>query len=107
MLSRMKALTASNLLIVFLVLVSGCSTVSSRLGGSGRSDFYPATQLSTELVAEPVCWLFFACPIVLISLPVDVALDTLLLPVDAVRARSRQKSKKAESSEPPNVTEPS
>lgn len=107
MLSGMKTLMASSLLIVVLVLVSGCSTVSSRLGGDRRSDFYPATQLSTGLVGEPVCWLFFACPIVLITLPVDVVLDTLLLPVDAVRVHNRRASKKADSGEPPRVIEPS
>ncbi len=91
MLSWMKARMASGLLIVLLGLASGCSTVVTRLGPDGRSDFYPATQLTAGLAGEPACWLFFACPIFLVSLPVDVALDTLLLPVDVVR-RARQGS---------------
>jgi uncharacterized protein YceK len=45
---------------------------------------------------------------VLVSLPVDVALDTLLLPVDTVRLLNRDDSeKKPETSAVPGVTEAS
>lgn len=79
-------------LIALIALIMGCSTVVSRLGPDRPSGLYPATNTALELTGDLWCWYFLACPIVLVSLPVDVALDTLLLPVDTVRLLNRDES---------------
>lgn len=79
-------------LIALIALIMGCSTVVSRLGPDRPSALYPATNTALELTGDLWCWYFLACPIVLVSLPVDVALDTLLLPVDTVRLLNRDES---------------
>ncbi|WP_170965258.1 YceK/YidQ family lipoprotein [Ectopseudomonas oleovorans] len=104
----MKDMVRQGVLIVLTVLVMGCSTVASRLGPDRPSDLYPATNTALELTGDLWCWYFLACPIVLVSLPVDVALDTLLLPVDTVRLLNRDDSeKKPETSAVSGVTEAS
>lgn len=107
MLSRMKVMARQGVLIGLLVLVSGCSTVVSRLGPDKPSGLYPATNTGLELAGDLWCWHFLVCPIFVVSLPVDVALDTLFLPVDTIRLLHRDEpKKKAETTDAP-VTEAS
>lgn len=107
----MKTPTRHVALIALVAFVAGCGSVVSRLGADGRSDLYPATSATLEIAGDPLCWLFFACPVFLASLPVDAALDTLLLPVDTVRMLNHEASEKKaearETPEPPGVIEPS
>jgi uncharacterized protein YceK len=93
---------------VLIALVAGCGSVFSRLGPDHSPELYPATNTMLEAAGDCWCWYFLACPIFLLTLPVDVALDTLLLPVDAVRVRNRDAPEnRAESSGPAGVTEAS
>ncbi|UCJ19075.1 YceK/YidQ family lipoprotein [Pseudomonas sp. MM211] len=75
-------------------MLVGCSSVVTRLGPDGRAELYPATRLTMDATGDAYCWMFFACPILLVSLPVDIALDTVLLPIDGIRVLNRNKPKK-------------
>ncbi len=104
----MKRFVGRAALIAWIVLVTGCSSFFSRVGSDKQVELYPATNATMEAFGDLWCWMFLACPALIISLPVDVALDTLLLPVDTVRLLNRDDSeKKPETSAVPGVTEAS
>ncbi|VXC87377.1 YceK/YidQ family lipoprotein [Pseudomonas sp. 8Z] len=103
----MKRFMARAGLLALIILFTGCSTFFSRVPADRQAKLFPATKFAMDAAGDGWCWMFLACPALMVSLPVDAALDTLLLPVDAVRVHSRQQSKKAESSRSPKVTEPS
>nr|WP_256671251.1 YceK/YidQ family lipoprotein [Pseudomonas sp. SSM44] len=43
--------------------------------------------------ATVMCWMMVVCPLItVVSLPLDVAIDTLLLPVDALSDRDDKKT---------------
>ena len=87
--SRMTWVLRSGVSIGLISMLVGCSSVLTRLGSDARTDLYPATSKTVEATGDLYCWMFFACPILLVSLPVDMALDTVLLPVDGVRVLNR------------------
>ncbi len=103
----MKRLMERAGLLALIILFTGCGTFFSRMPADRQVKLYPATKFAMDAAGDGWCWMFLACPALMVSLPVDAALDTLLLTVDAVRVHNRQKSKKAESGEPSKVTEPS
>ena len=94
-------------LAALIVLLAGCSTFFSRMDADKQVKLYPATKYAVDAAGDGWCWMFLACPVLIVSLPVDAALDTLLLPVDAARVHSRRKSRKIESAELRKVTESS
>ena len=88
-------------LVLVMLVLSGCGTVIGRAAGSTpygllSEDYYLATQADTLLLTGGlgtgydyttiICWLSIVCPVAVIySLPVDIAVDTLLLPYDMYR----------------------
>ncbi|WP_296234598.1 YceK/YidQ family lipoprotein [uncultured Pseudomonas sp.] len=103
----MKRLMERAGLLALIILFTGCSTFFSRMPAERQVKLYPATKFAMDAAGDGWCWMFLACPALMVSLPIDAALDTLLLPVDATRVHNRRKSKKVESGELPNVTEAS
>jgi uncharacterized protein YceK len=93
LLGRIFALT------VLLSVLSGCGTLFGRGGEYYAPDYYKGTSYDLELLfngdgvnrgyfpATLWCWISIACPVVtVLSLPIDVVADTLLLPHDARQA---------------------
>lgn len=94
---RTRVLTM--MMLISLVLLNGCGTVIARSDSSPvDARYYPGTQGSLLLLGldgqtgeasgEMVfCWMTVVCPLfTLIALPVDITLDTLLLPYDALKS---------------------
>ncbi|WP_455233438.1 hypothetical protein [Geopseudomonas aromaticivorans] len=93
---------AGGLFAVALTL-TGCGTYMER-GGSAHigypDTYYKGTQASVKVLTfggqgydgytSMFCWLSIVCPVAMIAtLPVDVVVDTVLLPVDHYRYKSR------------------
>ncbi|WP_092419834.1 YceK/YidQ family lipoprotein [Pseudomonas sp. NFPP07] len=92
-----KALTA--LVLLGTLALSGCGTLMARASNQYISyDLYKGTQQNIQLLtmrdargydgydgyATIYCWMSIVCPLVaVVSLPVDAAVDTVLLPYDA------------------------
>ncbi len=85
-------------MLISLALLNGCGTLIARSDSSlVDARYYPGTQGSLLLLGldghtgeasgEMVfCWMSVVCPLfTLIALPVDITLDTLLLPYDALK----------------------
>ena len=77
-------------------MLLGCSSVVTRLGPDEEVKVYPATRKTLDMTGDLYCWMFFGCPIFLVTLPVDLALDTVLLPVDGVRVFNRNTQEKTQ-----------
>jgi|GEM_PF-443299 len=87
-----KALTA--LVLLGTLALSGCGTLIARSQYSSY-DLYKGTQENIQLLTmrgasgyegytTMFCWVSIVCPLVaVVSLPVDAAVDTVLLPYDA------------------------
>ncbi|WP_458378226.1 YceK/YidQ family lipoprotein [Pseudomonas chlororaphis] len=87
-----KAFTA--LVLLGTLALSGCGTLMARSQYSSY-DLYKGTQENIQLLtmrgargydgyATIYCWMSIVCPLVaVVSLPVDAAVDTVLLPYDA------------------------
>ncbi|PKM04354.1 MAG: YceK/YidQ family lipoprotein [Gammaproteobacteria bacterium HGW-Gammaproteobacteria-6] len=95
----MLKLLRTFVLTVSLGMFVGCGTFAARVDGYPYTDYYKATHLDFSLLfngdsvnkgyvpATLWCWLSVACPVItLYSLPVDIAVDTLLIPYDAYKA---------------------
>lgn len=93
--SRMMWIFRSGVIIGLISLMLGCSSVVTRLGPDEEVKLYPATRKTMDMTGDTYCWMFFACPILLVSLPVDMALDTILLPVDSVHVFNRNKQRES------------
>lgn len=104
---RTRVLTM--MMLISLVLLNGCGTVIARSDSSPvDARYYPGTQGSLLLLGldgqtgeasgEMVfCWMTVVCPLfTLIALPVDITLDTLLLPYDALKPENSSMANKAE-----------
>ncbi|UXD86940.1 YceK/YidQ family lipoprotein [Thalassolituus hydrocarboniclasticus] len=104
---RTRVLTM--MMLISLVLLNGCGTVIARSDSSPvDARYYPGTQGSLLLLGldgqtgeasgEMVfCWMSVVCPLfTLIALPVDITLDTLLLPYDALQPENSSMADKAE-----------
>ncbi|WP_260627433.1 YceK/YidQ family lipoprotein [Pseudomonas protegens] len=84
-------------LLLSLLSVTGCGTLIARTPNTHSGyDYYKGTQANIELLTmrgstgydgyiTMFCWVSIVCPVVaIVSLPVDAAADTLLLPYDAM-----------------------
>jgi uncharacterized protein YceK len=91
-------MTLGPILCLFACASSGCATVIGRMGVYGKPPdvppVYPATYCDVTWMTAP-CRSSFegsagkkaaACAIGTIDLPISLAIDTLLLPLDAVMA---------------------
>lgn len=79
-----------------LLFLTACGTFIGRSEGSAiESDYYKGTQGSFMLLSlnntnkeahgvTIACWIMVVCPVItLVSLPIDISIDTLLVPDDA------------------------
>lgn len=88
--------------------VTGCGTVVTRTGGSSLANFYPATVYDGITIGTgggiwaagdcanglgPVAGWGLVVPLHVVDLPISIATDTLLLPIDAVRAGHENQAK--------------
>ncbi len=95
-----KILKAAALTAIACALM-GCGTLFSRLDNRSAGDIYPGLQqdgaflglTGTSETYNPsgavtiLCYLTVVCiPITLLSVPVDAAIDTVLLPIDLINA---------------------
>ncbi len=76
--SRMTWIVRSGVSIGLISMLVGCSGVVTRLGSDARTDLYPATTKTMDATGDLYCWMFFACPILLVSLPVDDAFSSTI-----------------------------
>lgn len=82
--------------VVIASSLAGCGTYAARMDGdrhASNADYYKATATDFDVLgfewgyASMYCYMSIICPIaVLASIPVDLAVDTLLLPYDYSRA---------------------
>lgn len=85
--------------ILLIALISlalcGCGTLLARSGALDSHDYYKGVRADVRLLhsgpgygyLSPACWMSLVCPLAtVVSLPVDAAVDTLLLPWDAQAA---------------------
>lgn len=89
----------ARLLLLNTLLLCGCGTYMTRVPGEydWRDDrYYRGTKTSAQLVTgyemgyggilTGVCWVTVVCPIyIVVTLPADALIDTLLLPYDALQ----------------------
>lgn len=84
----MKKLGVVLCIVIFL---SGCGTI---MRGNSHNNYYRGIEANTKMVNEPYIWLLSlgVIPIIsIISMPIDIAVDTLLLPVDFLIKRKKDK----------------
>lgn len=86
-------------LIIVSCLISGCGTLFGRNGITAdspslykgvRADIYVLSMQTSRDNggAAIVCYMSVVCPILTVaSLPIDVVIDTVLLPIDAASSR--------------------
>ncbi|MEN5093469.1 YceK/YidQ family lipoprotein [Pseudomonas protegens] len=77
------------------LLLNGCGTYMARSGHDWRDDrYYRGTTMNAQILTgydmgyagmlTGICWVSVVCPILMVaSLPLDAAVDTVLLPYDA------------------------
>lgn len=88
--------TLNILLVLCLVSLTGCGTFIARLSSNASgSGTYQGTSANVALLttygargydgyATIFCWFTIVCPVVaIVTLPADVVVDTVMLPVDA------------------------
>ncbi len=86
-------------LLISLLFLSACGTFIGRSQTSPvEGDYYNSTKGNLLLLgvnnpsreahgATVACWLMVVCPVITaVSLPLDIALDTVLVPFDALSA---------------------
>jgi len=90
----MKNLMRVGVITLWLVIISGCGTMLGRAKYSSvDADYYKGVQGSFQLLTGELdggyapmalgCWISIICPVaVFYSLPIDAAIDTVLLPYD-------------------------
>ena len=84
------------LLLATLFCLTACGTLIGRSESTAiESDYYKGTQGNLMLLginntnkeahgATVACWIMVICPVItLVSLPIDISIDTLLVPYDA------------------------
>ncbi|MDD1016516.1 YceK/YidQ family lipoprotein [Pseudomonas rubra] len=85
------------MLLASTLTLASCGTFLARgISNYSNHDYYTGTQTNIELLtshnregydayATVVCWVTIVCPAVaIVTLPVDMVVDTALLPVDAM-----------------------
>ncbi|TKJ82809.1 YceK/YidQ family lipoprotein [Pseudomonas koreensis] len=91
----MKGILRAVCVIGLVLQLSGCGTFIGRLNdGLSDAQYYRGVDGSLHLLgvrgsdgmpAAIVCYMMIVCPVItVVSLPVDAALDTVLLPVDYI-----------------------
>lgn len=89
----------ARLLLLNTLLLSGCGTYMARVPGTydWRDDrYYRGTKTSAQLltgyemgygkILRGMCWVTVVCPVyIVVTLPADALIDTVLLPYDAVQ----------------------
>lgn len=73
------------LVIGLACLLVGCGTVMRVTDPPYRPSLYQGTSAILDIASDGYCWMFLICPILVVPLPVDVVVDTALLPIDMVR----------------------
>lgn len=79
-------------IVGIIFILSGCGTINR---ARSSNDYYRGTNTDVEVINEPYIWLITLgmYPIFsIISLPIDVVLDTALLPVDHVIKTQKEKA---------------
>lgn len=92
------------LLTTLAFTLSGCGTFIGRAGEASNGDYYKGVAADMVLLgaaggggsgsgeadgATVMCYLMVVCPLItLVSVPLDAALDTLLLPFDLLAAEN-------------------
>lgn len=92
-------------IISIILILSGCGTLSR---SKSNNDYYRGTNADVEVINEPILWLVTLgmYPIFsIISLPIDVVLDTALLPIDHVVKIQKDKAYTEERSRHKQKTE--
>lgn len=93
----MKGILRMGFVVGLVFLLAGCGTFIGRLN-DGLSDarYYRGVDRNLHLLgvrgggsdgmpAAIICYMMIVCPVItVVSLPVDAALDTVLLPVDYI-----------------------
>jgi uncharacterized protein YceK len=82
--------------MVTLLCLTACGTLIGRSESTAiESNYYKGTQGNLMLLglnntnkemngATVACWIMVVCPVItLVSLPIDISIDTLLVPYDA------------------------
>ena len=90
------------LMIVSLSIIAGCGTLVTRSDPYYATQYYKGTHMDLALLFNgdslnssyvPFtlwCWLSIICPVATVySLPVDIAVDTVLIPYDAYNTPGR------------------
>ncbi|MBV6826768.1 YceK/YidQ family lipoprotein [Pseudomonas sp. PD9R] len=92
----MKGIMRLSFVTSLILMLFGCGTMVGRFSGVSDEDYYKGVDGSLYLLgmkgapssgrpAAIMCYFMIVCPfITVVSLPVDAALDTMLLPVDYV-----------------------
>ncbi|QIG05010.1 YceK/YidQ family lipoprotein [Proteus sp. ZN5] len=83
-------------IVGILFILSGCGTLNR---AKSSNDYYRGTDTDVEVINEPYIWLVTMgmYPIFsIISLPIDIVLDTALLPVDHVIKTQKEKARTEE-----------
>ncbi|VVP71098.1 hypothetical protein PS906_02031 [Pseudomonas fluorescens] len=90
----MKGILRFGSVICLFLMMAGCGAMIGRLNGASEEPYYKGVDGNLHLLgvrggdgmAEAViCYVMIVCPLItVVSLPVDAALDTVLLPVDYV-----------------------
>lgn len=83
-------------LVATLLCLTACGTFIGRSENTAiESNYYKGTQGNLMLLglnntnkeangATVACWIMVVCPVItLVSLPIDISIDTLLVPFDA------------------------
>lgn len=107
----MRSLIRAAAVALLCLVLSGCGTFLGRVRDVGwvyEDDYYRSTQASVKFLTfgggpgtdgfpALFCWISAVCPVLMLySLPLDFATDTVLLPVDAYRDWRHAKSRRAE-----------
>lgn len=58
-------------LAALIVLLAGCSTFFSRMDADKQVKLYPATKYALDAAGDGWCWMFLACPVLIVSPPLS------------------------------------
>lgn len=93
---ELKGILRVGAVLSIALVLAGCGTMIGRMNGASQEHYYKGVDGSLHLLgargggssgmpAAVICYFMIVCPVItLVSLPVDAALDTVLLPVDYV-----------------------
>lgn len=92
----LKGILGVGLAVSLVLMLTGCGTMIGRLNGASEENYYKGVDGGLHLLGvrgggssgmpeAVICYFMIVCPLItVVSLPVDAALDTVLLPVDYV-----------------------